>query len=273
MTLGARQPGLLDLSRKRPEDPDRGPANTQDGGSRLRPERDPSPSALAPTLAFVEQSPRRGRLDLRDVVAAPAAWPTRLQRAALHFGYLCAGIILVMLIPWRVEGNDDWIVALAAAGLVCGTAVFWLGARALAERGRSHVGTAAARLVLQGVRRLGLSLLGLAFFTFWAIVYVSLWLFHPTEAFNGLSQDPRLSDFFYYAVSTALTSPPEGIGAGSRGVRAATVIEMLMGFVLVAGYLASFLNWDDVAGAPASDPQDASRSASAPDRSSAESSS
>jgi hypothetical protein len=187
----------------------------------------------------------RPSLALRDLAAMPTVWPTRLRRAVLHFAYLCAGIVLVTMIPWRVQGDDDWIVALAIAGAAVSVAVFWLGARILATRRHSNVGNAAARLVLHGVRRLGLSLLGLAFFTLWAVVYLSLWLVHPAEAFVGLSQSPRISDFFYYAVSTALTSPPEGIGAGSRGVRAATVIEMLMGFVLVAGYLASFLSWDE----------------------------
>jgi hypothetical protein len=187
----------------------------------------------------------RPNLALRDLAAMPTAWPTRLRRAMLHFAYLCAGIVLVTMIPWRIQADDDWIVALAVAGAVASAAVFWLGARSLATRRHWNVGNAAARLVLYGVRRLGLSLLGLAFFTLWAVVYLSLWLVHPEEAFVGLSQSPRISDFFYYAVSTALTSPPEGIGAGSRGVRAATVIEMLMGFVLVAGYLASFLSWDD----------------------------
>jgi hypothetical protein len=70
------------------------------------------------------------------------------------------------------------------------------------------------------------------------------WAVHPEEAFNGLGPgEPRFADFFYYAVSTAFTSPPEGIAAGSRGARAATLIELLTAVALLTTYVSSFVDW------------------------------
>src|SRR5262245_59107874 len=64
--------------------------------------------------------------------------------------------------------------------------------------------------VLELIRRTGLPLLALAFFVFWTFVYLGIWRFQSEQAFVGLgdSGDPRFSDFFYYAVMTAVTSPP-----------------------------------------------------------------
>jgi hypothetical protein len=102
---------------------------------------------------------------------------------------------------------------------------------------------AAADAVLIIVRRLGLPLLGLAFFLAWTFVYIGLWWTHPGAAFSGLGAMPRFADFFYYAVSTAFISPPGDLVARSRGVRSATMIEMLTGFGLLATYLSSFVDW------------------------------
>jgi hypothetical protein len=44
-------------------------------------------------------------------------------------------------------------------------------------------------------------------------------------------------------VSTAFTSPPEGIVAGSRGVRSATMIELFTALALISVYLSSFVDW------------------------------
>ena len=44
-------------------------------------------------------------------------------------------------------------------------------------------------------------------------------------------------------MSTAFISPPGDIVARSRGVRSATMIEMLTGFGLLATYLSSFVDW------------------------------
>jgi hypothetical protein len=44
-------------------------------------------------------------------------------------------------------------------------------------------------------------------------------------------------------VSTAFTSPPEGIAAGSRGVRSATMIELFTALALIGVYLSSIADW------------------------------
>jgi len=97
--------------------------------------------------------------------------------------------------------------------------------------------------ILSRFRHVGLPLLGLAFFAFWTLVYTGLWAFNPSEAFGRVDEEPRLADFFYYAVSTAFTSPPEGIVAGSRGVRSATMIELFTALALISVYLSSFVDW------------------------------
>ena len=58
-----------------------------------------------------------------------------------------------------------------------------------------------------------------------------------------MSDEPRFADFFYYAVSTAFTSPPEGIAAGSRGTRSATMIELFTAIALLGAYVSSFVDW------------------------------
>jgi hypothetical protein len=97
--------------------------------------------------------------------------------------------------------------------------------------------------VLTELRRIGLPLLGLAFFLAWAFVYIALWAVHPTEAFRGLGDRPRFADFFYYAVTTGFISPPGDVVAHSRGVRSATMIEMLTAFALLTAYASSFVDW------------------------------
>ena len=65
--------------------------------------------------------------------------------------------------------------------------------------------------------------------------------------------EPRFSDFFYYAVCTAVISPPGDIFAASRGARSATMIEMLSAFALLTAYLASFVDWQPRDPPPAAD--------------------
>jgi hypothetical protein len=100
-----------------------------------------------------------------------------------------------------------------------------------------------ADALLFQVRRTGLPILGLAFFLFWTFVYLGLWSFRPEGSFAGLGHSPRFADFFYYAVSTAFISPPGDIVAVSRGVRSATMIEMMTAFALLTAYLSSFIDW------------------------------
>jgi hypothetical protein len=90
------------------------------------------------------------------------------------------------------------------------------------------------------LRHTGLPLLGLVFFLAWTILYIGLWWVRPNGAFTGLAAAPRFADFFYYAVSTGLISPPGDIVATSRGARAATLIEMISALALVTAYLSSF---------------------------------
>lgn len=195
-----------------------------------------------------QESP--GAPTLTDIAATmPTAWPRRLRRAAVDFGMLCGGIVAVTMLPLRVHRGDGYWALLVLLALLAVIAAFVAGSRALQDRSHVTLGAAAAKLVLLAARRAGLPLLGLAFFVLWTGIYMSLWLVHPGQAFAGLAAAPRISDFFYYAVSAALLSTPQDIVATSRGVRAATLIEMLMGFAVLATYLASFLDWrDDVRG-------------------------
>ena len=129
---------------------------------------------------------------------------------------------------------------MALAVVLAGAALFFGSTRRLSERLRLH---GVAEPVLAQIRRTGLPLLGLAFFVFWAMVYVGLWWSHPQSVFTGLDPHPRFADFFYYAVSTAFISPPGDILAHSRGARSATMIEMLTAFALLTTYLSSFVDW------------------------------
>lgn len=137
------------------------------------------------------------------------------------------------------------LVTLAAAmSLVIGT--WWIAkGLPLGLEGRRLV--AAVRVLL---RRVGLPLLGLAFFLFWTFFYVGLWWYRPEATFAGLSAHPYFADFFYYAVSTSFIAPPGDIIASSRGARTATMIEMLTGFALVTAYLASLFEWRSYASPP-----------------------
>lgn len=181
---------------------------------------------------------------LTDLVATlPTAWPDRLRRAAIDFGLLCLGIIVITMLPVRIHEDDGYWVGLVVVGSLGALVAFGVATRHLQGRTSLTLWQAAADLVLVGIRRAGLPLVGLAFFALWTGIYVALWLVHPAEAFAGLALAPRLSDFFYYAVSAALLSTPQDIVATSRGVRAATLIEMLMGFAVLATYIASFTEW------------------------------
>lgn len=131
-----------------------------------------------------------------------------------------------------------------AVAVAAGAALFVVATRRLAERLPFLSGSQRlADAVFLQLRRIGLPLLGLLFFLFWTFVYVALWAVHPGMAFRGLWPSPRFADFFYYSVSTALISPPGDIIAHSRGVRSATMIEMLTGFAVLTAYLSSFIDW------------------------------
>jgi hypothetical protein len=156
---------------------------------------------------------------------------------------LIAAIVAIEMIPVRLTiGRAWWIFGIAAVTPIVLGALFLVRRHAA---GLPVVGSSVrlTEAVLVLLRHVGLPLLGLAFFGFWTVVYTGLWAFDPDEALGGVGDKPRLADFFYYAVSTAFTSPPEGIVAGSRGVRSATMIELFTALALLGVYLSSFVDW------------------------------
>ena len=168
-----------------------------------------------------------------------------MTAGAVRLGILCLMIIAIELLRPRLSPDSaGWVATGGAVAMVAGGVLFIGAARRLTAHlpflSRSQ--RVADAFVLQ-LRRIGLPLLALMFFLFWTVVYMALWAFHPGESFRGLGPDPRFADFFYYAVSTALISPPGDIVAHSRGVRAATMIEMLTGFGVLTAYLSSFVDF------------------------------
>jgi hypothetical protein len=150
-------------------------------------------------------------------------------------------VVAIGMIRWHLTTATAWmIVGVGAAIALVGLAGL-LGATRLVER-RLAIPWSTQAFVLV-LRRTGLPLLGLVFFLAWTVVYIALWVIHPDQAFTGLPKEPRFADFFYYAVCTALISPPGDIFASSRGTRSATMIEMLSAFALLTAYLASFVDW------------------------------
>ena len=167
---------------------------------------------------------------LRPQLALDRVRPSWLTGGMIRLGVLSAFVVLVGMIRSRMTHQDAWIIFGVGVGLAAtGAVLFAVGSRRLTER--MSLGYRAAGILLL-LRRMGLPLLGLAFFLAWTLVYVGLWWSHPHAAFTGLAAAPRFADFFYYAVSTAFISPPGDIFAHSRGARSATMIEMLTGFGL-----------------------------------------
>ncbi len=167
----------------------------------------------------------------------------RVHAGAVRLGLLCLAIVAIgMIRPRLTQGSAGWLLLACGLVTVAGAAGFSVATRHVAARLPLVSGSLrAAQAVLVLVRRTGLPFLGLAFFLVWTFVYLGLWWYHPEEAFAGLADRPRFADFFYYAVMTALTSPPEDIVATSRGARSATMIEILTGIALLTTYLTSLL--------------------------------
>ncbi len=186
--------------------------------------------------------PRLSNLALSEAAGNRPRW---LTSGVVNLAVLCALIVLVGMLSPRLSRTDAGITFFVGLGVFAVAASFFVGAtRRLAERfGMLSDAHAAADAVLVTLRWIGLPLLGLGFFLVWTFIYIGLWWTHPHSAFTGLAASPRFADFFYYAVSTAFISPPGDIVARSRGVRSATMIEMLTGFGLLATYLSSFVDW------------------------------
>jgi hypothetical protein len=188
-----------------------------------------------------------GRLagaDFRLPLAAQR--PGWLTGAAIRLAVLCGFIVAIDMLSPRLTPHQAGRVLLfgvIAVVAVAVAAVVWTRA---AAAGIEHLmpglsgpaRRAGAALAL--LRHVGLPLLGLAFFLFWTFVYVGMWWYAPHRAFTGLAPLPRFADFFYYAVSTGLISPPGDIIASSRGARSATLVEMITGLALVTAYVSSF---------------------------------
>ena len=171
--------------------------------------------------------------------------PGWLTAGSIRLGVLSLFVVLVAMLRPRIPPDSaGWIVLAGFLFAVAAVALLLVATRRVALQlpflDRTERLTDALLLV---VRRIGLPLLGLAFFLLWAFVYIAVWWAHPREAFRGLDDHPRFADFFYIAVSTAFVSPPGDIVAHSRGARAATMIEMLTALALLGTYVSSFVDW------------------------------
>jgi hypothetical protein len=171
--------------------------------------------------------------------------PDWLTAGTVRLLVLSVFVVAIEMIGPRMSRADAAAVVLVGAGAVVAAAVWFtvVTRRLLGRFGLVDEQQRLTQAILVEVRRIGLPLLGLAFFLVWTFVYIAVWAVHPREAFGGLESEPRFADFFYYAVSTAFTSPPEGIAAASRGARAATLIELLTALALLTAYVSSFADW------------------------------
>jgi hypothetical protein len=175
---------------------------------------------------------------LRVPVTPARGRPRWLTIGSIRLAVLCGFIVLIGMLPGRLSRAEaGWVGWTGLAVLAAAIVAAFVGVRRLTE----HMPAAAWLPRLRGY--VGLVGLGAAFFLFWTFVYLTLWWRHPGDAFTGIGKAPRFADFFYYSVSTSLISPPGDIIAHSRGARAATMIEMLTGFALLAAYLTSFIDW------------------------------
>jgi hypothetical protein len=178
---------------------------------------------------------------LRPQIAVDRVRPNWLTGGMVRLGALSLFVVLVGMVPSRLSPTRGWGIFGAGIALaVTGALLFFADTRRLKTRlGLGH----RAEALLMLMRRTGLPVLGLAFFLAWTVVYIGLWAFRPEGAFTGLEHRPHFADFFYYSVSTAFISPPGDVIASSRGVRSATMIEMLTAFALLTAYLSSFVDW------------------------------
>jgi hypothetical protein len=178
---------------------------------------------------------RMGRTVLEDG-QQPEGRPAWLTQGALRLAILCAFVALVEMTSPRINPDEAGVVVLVGVLLIAGGAAgFVVYGQTLSQRAGENPSA-----TLGVLRHTGLPLLGLVFFLAWTILYIGLWWVRPNGAFTGLAFAPRFADFFYYAVSTGLISPPGDIVATSRGARAATLIEMISALALVTAYLSSF---------------------------------
>src|SRR6266571_2943318 len=118
----------------------------------------------------------------------PVHRPGWLTAGLLRLGLLSLFVVLVgMIRPHLTRTSAIVLVCVAALVAAAALAAFLGATRRLAEALPFLEGpqrrTAA---VLAELRRVGLPLLGLAFFVAWTMVYIALWAVHPHAAFVGL---------------------------------------------------------------------------------------
>jgi hypothetical protein len=180
-----------------------------------------------------------------DAVGLRSVRPGWLTAGLAKLAVLSVFIVLVGMFRPHLSRTSAAVSVAVAAALIVVAAAWFFGATRRLVRALPFVeaGERVTDAVLGELRRIGLPLLALGFFLAWTFVYIALWAVHPGDAFRGLGDHPRFADFFYYAVSTAFLSPPGDLIARSRGVRSATMIEMLTAFALLTTYASSFIDW------------------------------
>jgi hypothetical protein len=189
---------------------------------------------------------------MRLPTATGQARPGWATAGLLRLALLSVFVVAVGMIRPHLTRTSAIVLLCVAGAVAIGAGAWFLGAVERLARALPVLGAGQRRTeaLLAQLRHVGLPLLGLAFFLAWTFVYIALWVVHPEEAFRGLAVEPRFADFFYYAVTTAFISPPGDVIAHSRGVRSATMIEMLTAFALLTAYVSSFVDWHR------SDPED-----------------
>jgi hypothetical protein len=173
--------------------------------------------------------------------------PTWLRAGTRRLLAVCLVVWLIEMLPIRLtpaRARDLVIVGAILVGLVvAGFALRVHQTLARLDIPFLSSGVARAEAILLTLRRVGILLIGLAFFLFWTLVYIFVWWWNPDKAFMPPLHRPLFADFFYVAVSTAFISPPGDIAAHTRGARAATMTEMITGAALLSAYVGAFVDW------------------------------
>jgi hypothetical protein len=204
---------------------------------------------------------------LLQVMTAPVA--TSLGQQALRGLLLLVVVGALMLLPIGLDAT--WIAAIVVIFLVlvvCGTGGFVAVVARIARRaadGREiavlGVRVDAPELALRParaaeaiglvVRKLGVALPALVFFSFWALVYATLWLIDPgvctpdpavtcTHAFRGAGTDPTFGDFLYLSVNETFANPPPDFLPASQLARTAATLQVLSGILGVTVFAGAF---------------------------------
>ncbi len=101
-------------------------------------------------------------------------------------------------------------------------------------------------------RVFGRTLIALAFFMTWALVYLLVWSLDAEEcvlnpekpcdgAYRGVGEETTVGDFLYFSVNAALVNMPPDLIAHSREAHTALLLELLSGVAVVTGFAARFL--------------------------------